>query len=118
MQATVESPQLKAVTDELVSFRSKLATSRAESANSRWSTHSTAKAASKVKDDVGEALMVVSGEVTDATKWKVSITSLKLKNFLKQVSNHITMKSQAAIYLIRAEPECNDSYSLRNFVSF
>lgn len=71
--ATVESARAKAVREELVSVRSELTASRAESVNSRWSANSVAKGASKVEDDVTNALMAVFGEATDGTKRNVAI---------------------------------------------
>lgn len=71
--ATARSVWLKAVTEEPVSVKSKLATSRMKSANLRWSAHSVFKGASNVEMDVCNAHKAVSGKVTHATKRKAAI---------------------------------------------
>lgn len=70
-RATAESAKLNAVKEKLASVKAKLFASRVEGDDSRWSTHTIAKGASKVEDDVSRALIVVSGEVADATKQKL-----------------------------------------------
>lgn len=85
-QAAVEFAQSKAVSEEL-------ATCRVESEHSRWSAHSVANGASKVEDDAYNAHKAVSGEVTNATKRKVSIITLELKNALKQLSTQTKIES-------------------------
>lgn len=113
-RATVESTWLKAVSVELASVKSKLTSSRVEDAISCWTVNSIVKGASKVDDDVNEAHTVVSGEVADATKRKVSIIGLELKDALKRVSTQDEIKSQAAISRRRAELERDDIEALRN----
>lgn len=81
-QATVKSTRLKNVAEELASVNLKMAASRVGSANPCWSTYSAAKGAIKVEDNVSKVPAAVSVEVTDATKRKVSITRMELKNAL------------------------------------
>lgn len=69
--------------------KSKLATRCVEAASSRRSAHSIAKGACKAKDDVNKALMAVSREVANVSKWKVSITGSELKDGSKRVSTQI-----------------------------
>lgn len=69
-QPTIESARSNAVLEELNSIKSKLAANHLESANSRWSAHSASKGAIKTEYDLGDALMAVFGEVTDATNKK------------------------------------------------
>lgn len=84
-RATVESVQLKEVTEELASVKSTLTISRVEDSDTRRSSSSIGKDASKVEYDVSKALVEVSGEVADSTSWKVSIIVIELKDFLKRV---------------------------------
>lgn len=93
---------MKAVTDESASVKLKLAASHVDGANSSWSAQSIAIGASKVDDDVSKALMKMSEEATGATKWKVSIIEMELKDALKRGSTQIEMEPQAAILRIRA----------------
>lgn len=76
---------MKTVADELASVKAKLVTSHGEGADFRWNTHSIAKEASMVGDDVSHALMPVSGEAVDVTRQKVSINGFELKDALKRV---------------------------------
>lgn len=60
-------------------------------------------------DDVSYVLMAVSGEVTDATRRKVSIIGLDLEGALKRVSTQFEIESQAVISHIQAELERDDN---------
>lgn len=71
------------MTEKWAGVKSKLAASRVECVNFRWSAHSVTKGASKVEDNVSNVVMAVSGEVTGAAKRKVSIIGLELKDVLK-----------------------------------
>lgn len=61
---TVESARLKAVAEEWASVKPKLTASHFGSVNSCWGAHSAARNASKVEEDVINALMVVSGRLS------------------------------------------------------
>lgn len=52
---------------------------------------------SKMKEDVSNVFMAVSGEATDATKQKVTSTGMKLRVALKRVSTQMEMLSQAPV---------------------
>lgn len=59
--ATMETARVNELAHESASVRSKLSASRVKVANSRRSAHSVAKNASKVKENVSNAFMAVSG---------------------------------------------------------
>lgn len=61
--------------------------------------------------------MVLSREVTHATKRKFAITGLKLKDALKQVTTQIEIKGRAAISRICTKLERDDSEELQNFAT-
>lgn len=82
----MESARPKALTEELVSVKLKLATSRVKGTSLRWRVFSVTKSTGKFEDDVNIAFMTVSKEATNATKPKVAITGLELKDVLKQAS--------------------------------
>lgn len=88
-----------------------------KSANFCWVGHNIAKSASKVKDDVTNAVMAVFRDATDATERKVSIIELALKDTLNQVSTKIEIKSQTAILRIRADLEREYSKALQNVLT-
>lgn len=85
-----------------------------EEAKSLCSANNISKGASKVEDNENKALIAVLVEGIDATKRKLSIVGLELKNALKPVSTHIGVKSKAAILRIGAELYHDDSEELRN----
>lgn len=114
VQAFVESARSKAVAEELASLKSKLAAGLVECANSRWNAHSVSKGASKVENDVINALITTSGKAIIATKRKVCIIGSELRDALMWVSAQIEIESRAAILDIRAELERDDSEALRN----
>lgn len=64
------------------SFESKFGASCVEGANCLRSSHSVAKGASKIVEDVGNAVMAVPGMAIDATKRKFSIIRVDLKDAL------------------------------------
>lgn len=68
-----------------------------EGASFSWIAHNVAKGASKVKEDVSNTLIAVSGLVADATKRKFSIIELKLKDASRWLPSQIKIESQAAI---------------------
>lgn len=61
-QATVESARLEAIKNELINVKKKLTASRVEGTYSRWSDHSSANVANKVKDEVCKAPLAVTKE--------------------------------------------------------
>lgn len=67
-----------------------------------------------MEDDVDKALMAVLGQVANATKRKVAIIGLKLKDSLKRSSRQTEMLPQAATLLIQSKLESDDSEALRN----
>lgn len=73
--------------------------------------------ASKIDDDVTNVLMAVSGKVTNASRRKVAIIELELKDSLKQVSTHVEIESRAAISHILAKLERHNSEALRSVVT-
>lgn len=79
--------RVKAFSENLVCVKSKLATSRVESVNSRWNARSDTKSACKVEEIVRDALRVVSE----------ALVGLELKSALKRVSTQITRESEAAV---------------------
>lgn len=66
--ATKKLVQLKSLVENFVSVKSKMAASRLESMNTRRCAHSVVNGAGEVEADIKNALMMISGEVTDATK--------------------------------------------------
>lgn len=59
-RAMRESARLKAVTEALVSFKSKVASSRVVGTNSYWGAHNIANGGTKVEDVESKELMAVS----------------------------------------------------------
>lgn len=102
----------------LARARSKLTVSRVTDAKSRWGAHSTVKDASKVGNDLNKALMTVSWEVVGATKRKVSIIGLKLKDALNWVSTQVQMLSQVATSRMCTKLGRVDSEAFRNVAAF
>lgn len=88
--------RVKASSQELVSVKSKLGTSRVKSANSQWNTRSSGWNASKGEEDVSNALLAVSEKSTNSTKRDDFVIELDLKNALKRVSTRIVMELQPA----------------------
>lgn len=66
---------------------------------------------------MSNALKAVSGEVTDATKQKVSIAGLELSEVLRHVLTQIEIELQDAILLIRTELKHDDSDALQIFAA-
>lgn len=69
----MESVRVKKSSQELVEVRAKLTACRLERANSRPDACEVTINASRLDKDAVYALMAVFGEVTDATKRKVTI---------------------------------------------
>lgn len=83
--AAGESARSKATAEKLASVKSKLSASCAECAKTCWSAHRFAKGASKVEDDVGNALTAVSGKFADATRRKILIIWQELEDVPKEL---------------------------------
>lgn len=62
-----------------------MAANDVESASSRWSAHSLARAVRKVERDAISVLMDVPGEITDATERMFCFIELEVKYGLKRV---------------------------------
>lgn len=88
-----------------------------ECTNLRGSNRVVAKSARKAEGDVSSLVIAVSKETTIAAKRRVAIIGMKLTHTLKRVTFWIHMKSQAAIFCILAELECDDSDALRTIVA-
>lgn len=110
--STLDSARSEAVTEECTITKSQLACSRVDGAYSRWNTHSITKGTCKVNGDESKVLLAVSGEIFDATKWRVSVVELALKDVIRRVSTQNQIVLGAAISSIRAELERNDSEAL------
>lgn len=90
----------------------KLAASFVECVSSRWSAHNFADGASMVDNDVSNVLMTVFRKVIDATRRKVPIMELEMKDASMRVLTQNEIESQAAILRFRAELERNDSEAI------
>lgn len=90
-----------------------VAATRVEGTKARWNAHSVAKGASIAKNNLSNDLTAVSREVTVATKQKVCITGLQLKEASKRVSSQIEIEPQTTILRIRARFERDHSEKLR-----
>lgn len=62
-------------------------------------------------------LMTMSGEVTDGTTLKVYAIGSEPKDGLKRVSLQIKIVSQAAVFRVWVELECDGSGTLQNVVT-
>lgn len=101
----MSSARVKALSQKLVSAKLKLACNCVEYANLRWNARNVAKNDSKVEDDVSNALVAVSKEVTVAAKQNVEIIANELKDVLKRVPTQIKMQLKYAISHIHERRE-------------
>lgn len=105
---------MNALTHELASGEAKLAASCIESENTPWSAYRVANCARKNEEDLSSAPIAASGKATDATKQKVSIIGLDMKDALRWVLTQTEIELQAAILGIRTGLESDDSEALRS----
>lgn len=112
--AAIEPARISALLQKWAHVKSKVAASHMGWVNSHWDDLGVAKSLSEVEECVSKALIAVTIDTVEGTRWIKTIIEMESKDPLKHVSTGVEMELQATIIRIRSELERDGSEELMN----